>query len=182
MKLYTKTGDDGTTSIIGGTRVKKNCDRLEAYGTIDELSSFIGMIAADTHCDNEVKGQLIVIQHKLFDLGTVLASPDFKAAVGISDSDVKQLEGWIDALTEQTPPQNSFILPGGCEMSARAHQARTVCRRAERAIVTLAEQAPVEKIIGEYVNRLSDYLFILARYANFICGVAEIPYRPKNNI
>lgn len=178
MKLYTKTGDDGTTSIIGGSRVKKNCCRLEAYGTLDELSSFIGAIAADKHCDDEVKGQLLIIQHKLFDLGTVLASPDYKANVGVGENDVNQLEGWIDALTEQTPPQNSFILPGGCEMAARAHQARTVCRRAERAIVTLSEEAPVEKVVGEYVNRLSDYLFILARYVNFICGVDEIPYRP----
>lgn len=184
--LYTRTGDQGTTSLVGGTRVKKNCLRLESYGTIDEFSSQLGVILSNPECPDEVKGQLRIIQNMLFNLGGYLACesvPADEASSGsgpkvwvLKDADLVQLEGWIDALDEQTPKVNAFVLPGGCVLSAQAHVARTVCRRAERLILSLAEKEYVDPLLLSYINRLSDYLFILARYFNFISGVEEITW------
>lgn len=181
--LYTRTGDTGTTSLVGGTRVKKNSVRLEAYGTLDEFSSFLGCILSDPECNTEVKGQLLKIQSMLFNLGSYLATEvpegERPEVNGLAADDLERLEGWIDTLDEQTPKLKLFVLPGGCMLAARAHVARTVCRRAERRILDLAEQAYVSPMLIRYINRLSDYLFAAARYFNFLAGVEEIVWQRK---
>lgn len=179
--LYTATGDQGTTSLVGGQRVGKDSLRLESYGTIDELSSFIGLAAANPACTEELRGQLIDIQNVLFDLGTCLATPpDSKyQPKPIEVADVTKLEGWIDTLDEQTPKVNTFVLPGGCSLAATLHVARTICRRGERIIVALAKTETIGSALMKYVNRLSDYLFIAARYSNFISDTPEICWRPE---
>lgn len=183
-RLYTGTGDAGTTSLVGGTRVKKNSVRLEAYGTLDEFSSFLGCVLSDPQCPKEAKKQLLDVQNMLFNLGGYLASevPDGEtpAAWGLTLRHIERLEGWIDALDEQTPKVNAFVLPGGCMLAARAHVARTVCRRAERRILALAEEAYVDPNLLRYLNRLSDYLFILARLFNFVAGVDEITWHKED--
>lgn len=180
-QLYTRTGDSGTTSLVGGERVKKNSERLEAYGTVDELSSALGAIASDTKCVDEAKGQILDIQNELFNVGSYLATKPADGQEPACDSldaaRLEQLEGWIDALDEQTPKIRAFVLPGGCELAAKAHMARTICRRAERRILDLADTDYVDPAVIRYVNRLSDYLFILARYFNFIQGESEITWQ-----
>lgn len=180
-QLYTRTGDQGTTSLVGGERVKKNSPRLEAYGTLDELSSRLGVIAADPDCSQEVKGQLLEVQNELFNVGAYLATavPEGKKpeCSSLDTSKIGQLESWIDALDEQTPKIRAFVLPGGSKTAAECHVARTVCRRAERAILTLAEEEYVDPAVIRYVNRLSDYLFIAARFQNFMQGVDEIVWK-----
>lgn len=182
-KLYTGTGDAGTTSLVGGQRVRKDSVRLEAYGTLDEFSSTLGCVLSDPDCNAEIKGQLLQIQNMLFNLGGYLASEadpgTTPPAWGLTTADISRLEGWIDALDEQTPKVNAFVLPGGCMLAAKAHVSRTVCRRAERRIITLAEEAYVDPNLLKYLNRLSDYLFILARYFNFIQGVDEIVWHKQ---
>lgn len=180
--LYTRTGDDGSTSLVGGQRTPKDCLRLEAYGTIDELSSHLGVILSSKTCPEEVRGQLIEIQNLMFDIGCSLATaPEDGNKYATRDiaACLPKLEGWIDALDEQTPKMNAFVLPGGCPLCAEAHVARTVCRRAERCILALSRQEWVNAAVLKYVNRLSDYLFILARYFNFISGVDEIVWNKK---
>lgn len=181
--LYTRTGDSGSTSLVGGTRIKKNSVRLEAYGTLDEFSSFLGCVLSDPECPQEAKGQLLCVQDMLFNLGGYLASEvkdgERPPVWGLSDDDLERLEGWIDALDEQTPKVNAFVLPGGCMIAAATHVARSVCRRAERRILTLADKEYVDPLLIRYVNRLSDYLFILARYFNFMKGVEEITWHRK---
>lgn len=179
--LYTRSGDDGTTSLVNGKRVKKNSVRIEAYGTIDELSSAIGLAASDKNCNDELRGQLLEIQNELFNIGSYLATevpagttPGCKS---LSEAKIKEIEGWIDALDEQTPKINSFILPGGSELASRLHVARVICRRAERRIIDLQEESYVDPLLTEYINRQSDYLFIAARYANFKQGVEEIKWK-----
>lgn len=179
--LYTRTGDAGTTSLVGGVRVAKDSERLEAYGTLDEFSSFLGCVLSDPKCPEEAKGQLLSVQNILFNLGSYLAT-EVKAGEqppvwGLSPEDISDLEGWIDTLDEQTPRIKAFVLPGGCMLAAKAHVARTVCRRAERRIISLANKEYVDPALISYVNRLSDYLFILARYFNFTAGVEEIIWR-----
>ncbi|MDE6297494.1 MAG: cob(I)yrinic acid a,c-diamide adenosyltransferase [Muribaculaceae bacterium] len=179
--LYTRTGDDGTTSLVGGARAKKNCKRLEAYGTIDELSSYLGAIASDIRCDQELQGQVREIQNELFNIGAYLATRptagEQTGCASLTAEKMNQLEGWIDALDEQTPKINAFILPGGSELAAKAHIARVTARRAERRIVDLSEEEYVDPQVIAYVNRLSDYLFIAARYINFMRGVNEIVWK-----
>ncbi len=176
--LYTRTGDSGTTSLVGGTRIAKDSPRLEAYGTLDEFSSFIGCVLSDPACPQEVKSQLLEIQNMLFNLGSYLATQvqegEKPAAWGITPDDTQRLEGWIDTLDAQTPRIKAFVLPGGCMLAAKAHVARTVCRRAERRITTLSTIEYVDPALTAYINRLSDYLFILARYFNHSEGVEEI--------
>lgn len=176
--LYTRTGDTGMTSLVGGTRVKKNCPRLEAYGTLDEFSSFLGALAADDACGEETRTQLRQIQNMLFNLGGYLAcesKEDERLPVwGLKEEHLKSLESWIDTLDADTPKIHSFVLPGGSEASAKAHIARSVCRRAERRIFDLADCEYVDPLLLRYINRLSDYLFILARNLNFKAGVEEI--------
>lgn len=180
-QLYTRTGDQGTTSLVGGERVAKDCDRLEAYGTIDELSSQLGTIAASAQCNDEVKGQIQAIQNELFNVGGYLATAPAEGeepkCTSIDAAKVQTLEGWIDTLDEQTPKIRAFVLPGGCELAAKTHVARTVCRRAERLIIRLAGEEYVDPAVISYVNRLSDYLFAAARYLNFIQGVDEIVWK-----
>lgn len=180
-QLYTRTGDQGTTSLVGGERVKKNSARLEAYGTIDELSSCLGAIASDPGCDSEVRGQILAVQNELFNIGGYLATapaPGQKPrCVTIDEALLQTMEGWIDALDEQTPKIRAFVLPGGCQLSSKAHVARTVCRRAERRILELVDTEYVDPAVVRYVNRLSDYLFIVARYFNFLAGVEEVVWK-----
>lgn len=179
--LYTRTGDKGTTSLVGGERVKKNSVRLEAYGTIDELSSCLGVIASDPRCVSEVKGQLMDVQNELFNVGgylaTAVAAGEEPRCASLDSARMQTLEGWIDALDEQTPKIRAFVLPGGCELASKAHVARTVCRRAERRILDLAESEYVDPAVVTYVNRLSDYLFIAARYFNFVAGEEEVVWK-----
>lgn len=179
--LYTRTGDAGTTSLVGGTRVKKNSVRLEAYGTLDEFSSFLGCVLSDPGCDSEIKGQLLEIQNMLFNLGGYLASavPEGQQppAWGLTPQHIAELEHHIDTLDEATPKIRAFVLPGGSLLAAHTHVARTVCRRAERRILALAADQYVDPLLIKYINRLSDYLFILARYINHRAGVAEITWQ-----
>lgn len=179
--LYTRTGDAGSTSLVGGSRVKKNCVRIEAYGTVDELSSCIGLVGSGKDCPPDVVAQLTDIQNELFNIGSYLAteSEDGKeiACKSLISDKLSQLESWIDGWDEKTPKIFAFVLPGGCDLSSRAHLARTVCRRAERRILDLAEEAYVDPEVLRYVNRLSDYLFILARYFNHHTGHEEITWK-----
>lgn len=178
--LYTRTGDKGTTSLVGGERVKKNSVRLEAYGTIDELSSFLGAISADQTCTHEVAMHILKVQNELFNIGCYLATAvkegEEPKCNSITPEKMADLEGWIDNLDEQTPKVNAFVLPGGCELAAKAHLARVVCRRAERRIFDLEEEAYVDPQVAAYINRLSDWLFIMARYFNFISDCQEIKW------
>lgn len=179
-RLYTGGGDDGTTSLVGGERIAKDSVRLEAYGTVDEFSAFLGVLAASEGIGEEICGQLIKVQNRLFDIGGYLASKPggsgLPPVVGLAESRA-EIEGWIDLLDHQTPKIRAFVLPGGCMAAAHAHVARTVCRRAERHIVTLAAQEEVDVEVRKYFNRLSDYLFILARYLNHKAGVEEIVWQ-----
>lgn len=180
--IYTRGGDAGETSLASGERISKTDVRLEAYGTIDELSSVLGAVIPAGKCPEEIKGQLLDIQNRLFDLGGYLACrPKGESEPTLSgiQEDVEKLEGWIDALDEQTPRIKAFVLPGGTLQSSLTHMARTVCRRAERRIYALSSVEYVDPAVRRYVNRLSDYLFILARYFNFLQGEAEVVWRPR---
>lgn len=175
--IYTRTGDAGTTSLVGGTRVDKHSLRLEAYGTIDELNSHIGLTAALTPHDGETAETLTWIQHRLFDIGGYLAcDPDgaFTLPTGITDAAISRLEHAIDSLDSQLPAIDRFVLPGGSTAAAVTHIARTVCRRAERRITALAKTAPVDTSVTRFINRLSDYLFVLARFNNVSQNIDEI--------
>lgn len=178
--LYTRTGDAGTTSLVGGTRIAKNSTRLEAYGTIDEFSSFLGALLSDPVCPPDIRQKLCGIQNMLFNLGGYLACEvkpgEQPPAWGLTDKDIAGLEQWIDTLDADTPPVKAFVLPGGSPISAKAHIARTVCRRAERRIYDLAASEYVDPKLTAYVNRLSDLLFILARHLNHIQGISEITW------
>lgn len=179
--LYTRTGDSGTTSLVGGERVKKNSTRLEAYGTIDELSSALGVFCSDPKCVDEVKGQVKEVQNELFNIGSYLATAVAPGTepkcTSLTPEKMQEFEGWIDALDEQTPKIRAFVLPGGCEAASKAHLARTVCRRAERRILDLSETDYVDPEVTTYINRLSDYLFIAARFCNFMAGEQEVVWK-----
>lgn len=166
FKVYTKTGDDGTTGLVGGSRVKKYDPRLEGYGTVDELNACIGVIRA-YDIPTEINEQLIQIQNKLFNIGSRLASDEkgdaYTAQLSIKNEDIEALEKAIDKFEEDLPELKNFILPGGELSVAQCHMARTICRRAERRIIEFAEQIPVQPEIVKYINRLSDFLFVLAR-------------------
>lgn len=176
--VYTRTGDAGTTSLVGGTRVPKNHVRLEAYGTVDELSSHLGLLAALLP-DGPDRDCLVGIQHALFVVGAALATESLDAGTPprpgttLDVSAVEQLECQIDTADEGLPPLRAFILPGGTPAAGQCHVCRTVCRRAERCILGLAAAAPVDETILVYMNRLSDYLFVLARKINFMAGTSE---------
>lgn len=181
MKVYTKKGDKGTTQLIGGTRVPKNSLRIETYGTIDELNSFIGLIR-DQSIDQLYVDQLLEIQDRLFTLGSLLAQDPKKQKMKLpelAEEDITNLEQWIDAMEEQLTPMTSFVLPGGHTTVSYTHVARCVCRRAERAISELSENEEVSTIILAYVNRLSDYLFVLSRKLTLDLGAKEQPWKPR---
>lgn len=174
-KIYTCTGDTGTTSLVGGKRVSKTHDRLEAYGTVDELSSHLGLLAARI-ADMPEHAFLCHTQQTLFDVSAWLATESestYKPAP-LRPEIVGEVEREIDTLQESLPQLRTFILPGGCAASAQAHVCRTVCRRAERRIIALSETCDVSKTLLCYINRVSDYLFVLARKINLHHGVAEV--------
>ena len=176
--VYTRGGDSGTTSLIGGSRVKK-CDlRLDAYGTIDELSAHIGLLDAMNPSPFEPH-LLQWIQSRLFDAGTHLAMPstgEGAAPCAITATHTQQLEAHINVLDAQLPPLRSFILPSGCMTAAQCHVCRTVCRRAERLVVALAEETPVHPDLQSFLNRLSDFFFVYARFLNKMASINEISW------
>ncbi len=175
-RVYTKKGDDGMTSLVGGTRVTKTNARVEAYGTVDELSANLGNLASWMK-DGDDKDLITRIQRNLFTVCSNLATDQSVVPVGpsytLDPDEVILLEDEIDAINASIPPQTAFILPGGSHEAALCHVCRTVCRRAERRIFFLHETSPVQQEILSYINRLSDYLFVLARKLNFIDGVRE---------
>ena len=179
-RVYTKTGDKGETSIVGGIRVKKSCERLEAYGTVDELSSQLGLLASLLP-DGEDKSLIIRIQTNLFNVCTNLATDQSQTplydSAKLADGEIELLEQEVDRIMKLLPERQGFILPGGCQAAAQAHVCRTVCRRAERRIVALSEVAQISPETLQYVNRLSDYLFVLAKKVNFNAGVSEIVWQ-----
>jgi len=180
MKIYTKTGDKGDTSLFGGQRVPKDALRIEAYGTVDELNSILGVALAATS-DERIHTVLTQVQNQLFDLGADLATPRLSRGTKIrriESKDANQLEKTIDSLNSSLKPIRSFILPGGSALAAQVHVARAVCRRAERAVVRLSRNEDIGGGIIVYLNRLSDLLFVLARYANHVAGVQEIAWKP----
>lgn len=179
--LYTRTGDSGLTSLVSGNRVRKNHPRIEAYGTLDELNSHIGLLAAQELPDShEVISMLRYLQNRLFDIGAYLATdPDEMPQgrtmpLGISTADVARVEQMTDIIDGALPPLRRFVLPGGTRPSAIAQIARTVCRRAERRILTLAEEADIDPLVMQFINRMSDFLFALGRFCNVKAGQEEI--------
>ena len=170
-KLYTKTGDDGTTGLGDGSRCAKNSVRIEAIGTIDELNSWLGLLLAECPQDDPLHAALTEIQHRLFDLGGELAVPGFTL---ITDAMVTELEQLCDSLNETLPPLKEFILPGGSRAAGMAHMARAVARRAERTIVSLHHSEPLNDALRQYINRLSDVLFVVARTLARRDGGSEI--------
>ena len=183
FKIYTKTGDKGGTSLIGGVRVPKSHVRIESYGTVDELNSYIGMVS--DMCANEaITTELREIQDRLFTIGSALATDPGKEVKmklpGLYEKDVEWLEESIDKMNEVLPEMRSFILPGGNLGSSTCHVARCICRRAERICVGMQEEnEPVQPLIIQYLNRLSDYLFVLSRYISHINTAPEIPWRAR---
>lgn len=187
MKIYTKTGDKGQTSLVGGLRVSKTHPRLEGYGTIDELNSHLGVCLALIHQSKTAKLTksplskiLNKVQHRLFNIGSLLACEDNNILVGlptVNSQDVQWLEQNIDMFTQDLPPLRQFVLPGGSLISAQLHVARTITRRAERHIVSLTEDPPTNPSIVEYINRLSDFLFVAARWSNWAEDVADITWK-----
>jgi len=181
MKIYTKTGDKGQTSLIGGTRVPKHHDRIEAYGTVDELNSWIGLIR-DQQIAADVSEVLLEIQDRLFTIGSSLASDPEKSKMKIPDlkeEDVSLLEKEMDKMNETLPEMRSFLLPGGHTTVSYCHIARCVCRRAERATIRLSENEFVADLVVKYLNRLSDYLFVLSRRFSSDLKAPEIPWKAR---
>ena len=188
MKIYTKTGDTGTTALFGGTRVPKDHIRIESYGTVDELNSHIGLLR-DQEMDSHYKEVLIEVQDRLFTVGAILATPPEKAVkkngelrlknLGIVESDIEFLEKEIDTMEEALPPMTHFVLPGGHTTVSYCHIARCVCRRSERVITELNESSVVSEIVMAYVNRLSDYLFVLSRKLTLDLNATEQPWKPR---
>lgn len=179
MKVYTKTGDKGTSSLLGGTRVPKYHIRLECYGTVDELNSYVGLIR-DSLEEAQVIELLSKVQHTLFNIGSHLANenPDKVETPLFSEAEINRLESAIDEYTQALPVLKSFILPGGHPVSSYCHIARTVCRRAERAATRLAEEVEFNELAIKYLNRLSDYLFVLSRKILKDFNKSEITWNP----
>ncbi|GGH55397.1 cobalamin adenosyltransferase [Dyadobacter endophyticus] len=181
MKIYTKTGDKGTTSLIGGTRLSKAHVRIDAYGTVDELNGYIGMLR-DQPVNESRKDLLKEIQDRLFTIGSHLASePDQKKKIlpDLYDDDITLLEKEMDLIDANVPPLRAFILPGGHQAVSFGHIARTVCRRAERAVIHLQQGEEVEPAVIRYLNRLSDYLFMLCRAMTHELGIEEVTWQPR---
>ena len=188
MKVYTKTGDTGTTALFGGTRVPKHHIRIESYGTVDELNSHIGLIR-DQNINTHYKEVLIEVQDRLFTVGAILATPPEKQTLksgekrlqnlGILESDVEFLENEIDTMEEALPPMTHFVLPGGHTTVSYCHIARCVCRRAERLSVHLNDIEPTDELVIKYLNRLSDYLFVLARKLSLDLNADEVKWIPR---
>lgn len=181
MKIYTRTGDKGQTSLLGGARVSKSNIRIEAYGTVDELNAYIGLLR-DQEAVKKWTAELLKIQEMLFAIGAVLATEPgktFKFVPELKMEDISYLENLIDKMEEGLPKMKNFILPGGHVAVSHCHVARCICRRAERATIALAETSPVQETIIVYLNRLSDCLFVLSRRISFDLGIEEIPWKPR---
>jgi cob(I)alamin adenosyltransferase len=188
MKVYTKTGDKGTTALFGGTRVPKHHIRIESYGTVDELNSHIGLIR-DQEINILYKNVLIEVQDRLFTVGAILATPPEKETLkngqkrlqnlGILETDIEFLETEIDTMENSLPPMTHFVLPGGHTTVSYCHIARCVCRRAERLAVQLNDIEPTDELVIKYLNRLSDYLFVLARKLSFDLKADEVQWIPR---
>ena len=180
MKIYTKTGDDGSTGLLGAGRVGKDDPRIDSYGTVDELNAVLGLARAAVGLDDDLDALLARVQDDLFAVGAALADPNpsGKFHNAVTEQHASRLEAEIDRLEADLPPLTQFILPGGCPAASQVHLARTICRRAERLVVHLARQpeADVPHPLTAYLNRLSDFLFVLARAANHRSGVADIPW------
>lgn len=182
MKIYTKTGDKGTTSLISGRRVSKANLRIESYGTVDELNSYIGMLRDQKELAHR-KEILIEIQDRLFTIGSLLASDPNKvshiAIPQIDEPDITALEVEIDVMNEELPPMTHFILPGGHPAVSFCHLARTVCRRAERRCTELHNEEGIDEVVIRYLNRLSDYIFVLSRMTSHEVNADEIAWKPR---
>lgn len=176
MKIYTRTGDTGETALFGGKRVSKDDARIEAYGTVDELNSFIGVVRA-AWPESPVDGELERIQNDLFDVGAQLAAPGNDRFTGADPRRIDELEAAIDHAEKELTPLTNFILPGGSMAAAQLHVARTVCRRAERIVVSLGPEAPRGTIV--YLNRLSDFLFVAARFVNAKLDTADVIWKKR---
>lgn len=176
--IYTCTGDSGMTSLVGGKRVAKNDIRIEAYGSVDELNSQIGLLASQPDISDVHRQLLAVTQNKLFNLGAYLATDmlNGEPAVlrGLDVADIEAIERAIDEIDASLPPLNNFVLPGGCQSAAVAHVCRTACRQSERRILSLAQTAAIDPVALKYINRLSDFMFVFARLCNIKNGAAEI--------
>lgn len=188
MKIYTKTGDSGETALYGGTRVSKASARVDSYGNIDELNSFIGVAKAQIS-DENILSQLENIQFNLFTLGSEAATPTDKLMLAngksrlslvLDEKDIEELESWMDEMEATLQPLQYFILPGGGSGATAFHVARTVCRRAERSLVFLNDSEPVRPELIKYLNRLSDYLFVLARFVSQLNGEKEEYWNPND--
>lgn len=173
--VYTGTGDRGTTSLVGGERIDKDDIRLEAYGTVDELNSWVGLLRAEAD-DNAVRELLTMVQNRLFDIGGYLATRDAKTCDGVSPEVIATLERSIDSLDSEVKPMRCFVLPGGTVESAHAHIMRTVCRRAERRIVCLGRETLLDPKVITFINRLSDWAFVYARFINARAGVGDVAW------
>jgi cob(I)alamin adenosyltransferase len=180
VRIYTRTGDDGSTGLLGPGRVRKSAPRVEAYGSVDELNADLGTVRAHDSA-GWLAPQLDAIQRALFTLGAELAAtaPDALARIErLADADVEQLERWIDRFEGDLPSLTTFILPGGTPLAAQIHVARTACRRAERRVVALAELEPTELRLVRYLNRLADLLFVMARWCNRRANTEDVPWQP----
>jgi len=181
MKIYTKTGDQGITSLFGGKRVSKAELRIETYGTVDELNSFLGLVR-DQEVNQKRQAVLVEIQDRLFTIGSILATEPGNEKLKIPsllEDDIQFLENEMDAMDESLPPMRFFVLPGGHQSVSFCHVARTVCRRVERLAISLSTQEHVDPLVIKYLNRLSDYLFVLARKMAAELGIEESPWRPR---
>ncbi len=181
MKIYTKSGDKGKTSLFGGERVEKNNPRLEAYGTIDELNSILGFVIAN-ELHSKTKNIILNIQNNLFVIGAELATPSnvkSKSIKSIQSDEIKNIEDYIDEIELELKPLSSFILPGGSKSASLLHMARTVCRRAERRIIEVDLEEKINPDIIVYINRISDLLFVLARFENHISSTPEIEWKQR---
>ncbi|MBX2964348.1 MAG: cob(I)yrinic acid a,c-diamide adenosyltransferase [Cyclobacteriaceae bacterium] len=181
MKIYTKTGDSGSTSLFGGKRVLKSDLRIDTYGTVDELNSYIGLLR-DQEVNQKRKNILVEIQDRLFTIGSILATEPGNEKVKIpalTEADIQVLEKEIDTLDAQLPPMRSFILPGGHQSVSFCHVARTVCRRTERLVIALDTIEKVDPLVVKYLNRLSDYLFMLSRKMSAELKAEETPWKPR---
>ena len=182
MKIYTKTGDKGTTALFGGARLPKHHIRIESYGTVDELNSFIGLVR-DHLTNEELRAELKSVQETLFTVGSHLAADPSKENLWIPEikpAEVALLEKGIDRMEESLEPLKNFILPGGHPVVSHCHVVRCVCRRAERNVVALGEIEKVAPILSQYLNRLSDYFFVLARFVGKELGAAEVVWEPRS--
>lgn len=181
MKIYTKTGDQGTTSLFGGKRVSKSDLRIDSYGTVDELNSYIGLLR-DQEVNEVRKHVLIEIQDRLFTIGSILATEPGNAKVRIpalAENDITYLEEEMDAMDAKLPPMKFFVLPGGHPSVSFGHVARTVCRRAERLVIALNNQETIDPLVIKYLNRLSDYLFMLCRMMAQELEIEETPWKAR---